>query len=129
MNLCILTGNLGGDPEVRFLPDGTPAMNFNLATTKRWKGKDGEKKEQATWHRCVKIGTGADKLATYLEKGSKVLVVGEITNRSWEDKDGNKKQTTEIKIRELEFLSKKSSGGGDVAGECQGYDPLEDVPF
>ena len=132
MNLCVLTGNLGNDPEVRFLPDGTPAINFNLATTKRWKDRNGEKKEQTTWHRCVKIGTGADKLATYLGKGSKILVVGEIANREWADNDGNKKRITEVKIKELEFLSATKKGGNaqePEPGPDLGPDPYDDVPF
>jgi single-strand DNA-binding protein len=128
MNLCFLTGNLGNDPEVRYFTDGTPAVNFNLATTKRWKDKNGDKKDQTTWHRCVKIGKGADTLSTYLKKGSKILVVGEISNRSWES-DGQKHQITEIKIKELEFLSSSRTTNRQPGEEEPLPDPMQDQPM
>jgi len=133
MNIVYLIGNLGNDPEVRYLPDGTPSITFSLATTERWKGQNGEAKTKTTWHRCVRIGKGSEKLAEYLRKGSKIAIVGKIENRSWE-KDGEKHNITEIRFRELEFLDKKQNNGqqGEPGPDygAEPVDPLDDdVPF
>lgn len=130
MNIAMIIGYLGGEPEVRYLPDGTPAISFNVATTERWKSRDGEKRERTAWHRCVKIGKGSDTLAGYLRKGSRVYVAGRINNRDWTDKDGQKRNITEIVIRELEFLDKRQGGlQKNEPAPDMGPSPDDDVPF
>ena len=127
MNLAFIIGNLGSEPVVRYFPDGTPVINFNVATTRRWKDKGGDQKEATTWHHCVKIGKGADSLAGHLRKGLKVAIVGEIRHHEWEQ-DGVKKNVSEILIKELEFLDKKSGTGAPDRSDCE-LDMDEDVPF
>jgi single-strand DNA-binding protein len=113
VNKAIVLGHLGRDPEVRYTQNGDPICNFSVATTERWKGKDGEKKEQTEWHRIVVWGAQAEAAGKYLEKGSMVYVEGKMTTRKWTDKDGVERYTTEIRAMEVKFLTPRSSGRGD----------------
>lgn len=127
VNKAILVGRLGRDPEVKYIQDGSLVTTFSVATTER-KSKDGEKKEQTTWHRLVSFGKLAEICGSYLSKGSLVYVEGRIQNRSWEDKDGNKRTTTEIVASSMHILEgKKSSSGEPKRGEAPVNE--EDVPF
>ena len=115
VNKAILIGNLGGDPEVRYTQSGTAVANFSLATTERWKDKDGQQQEQTEWHKIVAFARLGEICGEYLSKGSKVYIEGRIQTRQWEDKDGNKRYTTEIVAREMKMLDSKgqqSTGGG-----------------
>lgn len=100
VNKVILIGNLGKDPEIRFMTDGTKVATFSVATSESWKDKTtGEKKERTEWHRIsVMSPTLADVVQTYLHKGSKVYVEGQLRTRKWVDQNGQEKQTTEILI-------------------------------
>ena len=134
INKAIIIGNLGSDPEVRYTQNGTAVANFNVATTERWKGQDGQMQEQTEWHRIVAFARLAEICGEYLSKGSKVYVEGRIQTRSWNDKDGNKRYTTEIVAREMKMLDPKgasSSGGGGYAEEPPPPEPRfgDDVPF
>jgi single-strand DNA-binding protein len=117
MNRAILVGNLGRDPEIRTMNNGDMVADFSLATSRRWKNKDGEKQETTQWHKVVVFGKLVQVVESYLQKGTKVAIEGEIQYRSWE-KDGEKKYVTEIVLQvggELEILS-----GGRGAYEDKG---------
>ncbi len=96
VNKVILIGNLGRDPEVRYMPDGGAITNVSIATTESWKDKNGEKQEKTEWHRVAFFGKLAEIAGEYLKKGSQVYVEGRLQTRKWQDKDGNDKYTTEI---------------------------------
>ena len=140
VNKVILVGNLGGDPEIRFLPSGQPVANFNIATTERWTGKDGSPGERTEWHRIVVFGKQAENCKEYLRKGRQVYVEGGLRTREWEDKQGQKRKTTEIVAQRVQFLGGPSGGPAasrespapfeEAAGEPS---PLgssdDDIPF
>lgn len=134
INKAIIIGNLGSDPEVRYTQSGTAVANFNVATTEKWKGKDGQMQEQTEWHRVVAFDRLAEICGEYLSKGSKVYIEGRIQTRSWNDKDGNKRYTTEIVAKEMKMLSPKgggAAGGSQYADEPPPPEPRmgDDVPF
>ena len=112
VNKVILIGNLGRDPEVRSTPSGQPNAKFTLATSRRWKDKNGQKQEQTEWHQIVVWGAQAETCAKYLTKGREVYVEGEIRTRNYEGKDGNKRYVTEIVAQQVRFLG----GAGDRSG-------------
>jgi len=105
LNIVMLIGNLGADPETKYTQTGTAITNFSMAVTKRW-NKDGQKQEKTTWVRVVGWNKLAEIMGEYLHKGSKVAIVGELEIRSYEQ-DGTTKYITEIVARELEMLDPK----------------------
>jgi len=114
VNKVILIGNLGRDPEVRYMPDGGAITNVSIATTESWKDKNGEKQEKTEWHRVAFFGKLAEIAGEYLKKGSQVYVEGRLQTRKWQDKDGNDKYTTEIVADRMQMLgSRQGMGGGD----------------
>jgi single-strand DNA-binding protein len=106
MNRVTLLGNLGADAELKVLANGDAVANFSIATTEKWKDREGNPQEKTEWHRCSIWGKRASGLAPHLQKGTKVLVEGKLETRSYE-KDGEKRYTTAIKVTELEFASGK----------------------
>lgn len=110
VNKVILIGNLGRDPEVRYLPSGEAVANFSIATTEKWKDKAGEMQEQTEWHRISFFGRQAEICGEYLRKGSSVYVEGRLQTRKWTDKDGNERTTTEVRGDRMQMLG--SRGGG-----------------
>ena len=111
VNKVILVGNLGADPETRYMPNGDAVANIRLATTESWKDKDsGEKKEITEWHRVVFYRKLAEIVGQYLKKGSAVYIEGRIRTRKWQDKEGQERYTTEIEANEMQMLGGKSSG-------------------
>ena len=131
INKVILIGNLGADPTVRYIQSGTAVATFNLATTERWRGQDGQTQEQTEWNRIVAWAKLAEICGEYLHKGSRVYIEGKLQTRKWQDNDGVDRYTTEIIAKEMKMLdSRRDSGGRDVAPEPGpptnfGYD----VPF
>jgi single-strand DNA-binding protein len=113
VNKVILVGRLGKDPEVRYSNDGNAITNFNLATSRSYKKKDGEKVDETEWHRCVSFGRTAEVCGEYLKKGSLIYIEGRLQTRDWEDKDGNKRWTTEVIIDNMKMLGTKSDNSGD----------------
>jgi len=109
MNKAILIGTLGKDPEIRDV-NGKKIATMSLATTRRWRDKSGEKKEETQWHRVIAWEKVAGIFESYTKKGSKVCVIGEIQNREYTDKDGVKKHISEVRVEELELLSPPPSG-------------------
>jgi single-strand DNA-binding protein len=117
VNKVILIGNLGRDPETRYMPDGGAITNISVATTDVWKDKNGEKQEKTEWHRVAFFGKLAEIAGEYLKKGSQVYVEGRLQTRKWQDKDGADKYTTEVIADRMQMLgSRQGMGGGAGAG-------------
>lgn len=121
INKVILVGNVGQDPETRYLPSGGAVTNLTLATSETWKDKNtGENQERTEWHRVSFFNRLAEIVAEYVKKGSKLYVEGSLRTRSWEQ-DGVKRYTTEIIASEMQMLDSRSGGGGgDYQGGGQG---------
>jgi single-strand DNA-binding protein len=109
VNKVILIGNLGADPEVRYTQNGIAITNFNVATTEKWKNKEGAWEDKTEWHRIVTFRRLAETCSEYLSKGSKVYVEGRLRTQKWEDRDGNTRKTTEIEAQVVKFLSPKGT--------------------
>ncbi len=116
VNKAILIGNLGADPELRYTPSGSAVASFNIATTEKWKGKDGQLQERTDWHRIVLWERQAEIAKEYLRKGSSVYIEGRIQTRNYEDKDGIKRYVTEIIGQRMQLLGGRA-GAGAPAGE------------
>jgi single-strand DNA-binding protein len=115
VNKVILIGNLGKDPETRYMPSGSAVTNLTLATSESWKDKQsGEQQERTEWHKIAMFGRLAEIAAEYLRKGSQVYVEGKLRTRKWQDKEGKDRWTTEIVADEMHMLGGK--GGGAAAG-------------
>ena len=131
VNKVILLGNLGKDPEVRYLDSGVAVANFSLATTENYKNKEGERVSQTEWHDVVLWRGLAEVAEKFLKKGSSVYVEGKIKTRKWEDKEGNTRYKTEIMADNMTMLGGKPSADTSVttsvpvAKEEQG----DDLPF
>ncbi len=109
VNKVILIGNLGGDPEVRYMTNNEPVTSFSLATTEAWRDKlTGEKKEQTEWHRVVVYGKLAEIIGKFAQKGSHMYVEGRLRTRKWQDQQNNSRFTTEIVASEVHILSNRS---------------------
>lgn len=127
VNKVILVGNLGRDPEMRYMPSGDAICNVSLATTDTWKDKaSGEKKEQTEWHRVVFFGRQAEVAGQYLKKGSQIYIEGSLRTRKYTDKDGIEKYTTEIRGDTMQMLGGRQGAGDMPAREAPpargGYD-------
>ena len=113
LNKVMIIGNLGSDPEIKYMPSGDAAATLSIATADSWKDKQtGEQVEKTEWHRAVAFGRLAEIMGEYLKKGSKVYVEGNLQTRKWQDKSGNERYTTEIKVREMQMLDGRSGAGG-----------------
>ncbi len=148
VNKVILVGNLGADPEIRYLPSGEAVANLRLATTDSWKDKDGNKQEATEWHRVSYFGRQAEVCGQYLKKGSQIYVEGSIRTRKWQDKEGQDRYSTEIRGDRMQMLGgrqgmgdapARDSGGGSGGGSRPapaaqppggGFNDIEDdIPF
>jgi len=113
INKVIIVGNLGGDPETRYMPSGSAVTNLTVATNESWKDKQtGEQKERTEWHKVAMFNRLAEIAAEYLRKGSQVYIEGKLRTRKWQDKEGKDRWTTEIIADEMQMLSGRSGGGG-----------------
>ncbi|MDR5736768.1 MULTISPECIES: single-stranded DNA-binding protein [unclassified Caballeronia] len=120
VNKVILVGNLGADPETRYLPSGDAVANIRLATTDRYKDKaSGEMKELTEWHRVAFFGRLAEIVNEYLKKGSSVYIEGRIRTRKWTDQSGQERYSTEIVAEQMQMLGGR--GGGAGGGDDGGY--------
>ena len=117
VNKVILIGNLGADPETRYLPSGDAVTNIRIATTENWKDKSGEKQEHTEWHRIAFFGKTAEIAGEYLKKGSPVYVEGRIRTRKWQDKEGQERYSTEIVADRMQLLGGRSGGAEAMARE------------
>jgi single-strand DNA-binding protein len=124
INKVILVGNLGQDPETRYMPSGGAVTNFTLATNESWKDKQsGEQKERTEWHRVAMFNRLAEVAAEYLRKGSQVYVEGKLRTRKWQDRDGHDRYTTEVIADEMQMLGGRGGSfesGGGSSGAASG---------
>jgi len=121
INKVILIGNLGKDPETRYMPSGKAATNFSVATSERFKDKEtGEPQERTEWHRIATFDRLAEIAAEYLKKGSKVYIEGKLRTRKWTDKEGKERYSTEIIADQMQMLDSRGAGGGMGAGSGAG---------
>ena len=121
VNKVIIVGNLGKDPEVRYMPSGGAICNVNVATTRQWKNKEsGEKQEETDWHRIVFFDRLAEIAGEYLKKGRSVYVEGRLRTRKWTDKEGKDQYTTEIVATEMQMLGGREGMGGGAGGGEEG---------
>jgi single-strand DNA-binding protein len=123
VNKVILIGNLGNDPETKFLPSGGAVTNVNLATSESWKDKQsGQMQERTEWHRVVFFNKLAEIAGEYLKKGSKVYIEGSLRTRKWQGQDGQDRYTTEIVASEMQMLDGRGEGAGAGTQQSrQGY--------
>jgi single-strand DNA-binding protein len=140
INKVIIVGNLGSDPETRYMPSGSAVTNLSIATSEQWKDKQtGEQKERTEWHKVAMFNRLAEIAAEYLRKGSQVYIEGKLRTRKWQDRDGNDRWTTEIIADEMQMLGGRSGGGsatmpsdrGPSGGPPQSPpdDFEDDIPF
>jgi len=125
VNKVILVGNLGNDPETRYMPSGGAVTNITVATSESWKDKQtGQPQERTEWHRVVFFNRLAEIAGEYLRKGSKVYLEGSLRTRKWQDKSGQDRYTTEIVAAEMQMLDSRGAGqGGGNYEQGQGAAP------
>jgi single-strand DNA-binding protein len=145
LNKCMIIGNLGRDPEMRYTPSGQAVTQFTVAVNRNYKNQQGERQEETEWFRVVAWGQQAEFSAEYLRKGAKVYIEGRIQTRQWEGQDGQKRYTTELvanTIQNLERRPRDDAGEPPPIGEAggararptpaaeQGPEPeFDDLPF
>ena len=135
VNKVILIGNLGKDPEVRYLDSGVAVANFSLATTESYKNKEGERISQTEWHNIVLWRGLAEVAEKWLKKGSSVYIEGKIRSRKWEDKEGNTRYTTEILADNMTMLGKKEDSSAEKTETTPEQESIpqeekgDDLPF
>ena len=143
INKVILVGNLGADPETRYMPSGSAVTNIRVATTESWKDKDtGDQQERTEWHSVAFFGRLAEIVAEYLRKGSQVYIEGKLRTRKWQDREGNDRWSTEVVANEMQMLGGRpgsnapaqapapaaAQGGADAPQPPPG-DLDDDIPF
>jgi len=121
VNKVILVGNLGNDPEVRYMPNGNAVANLSLATSESWKDQQGQMQERTEWHRLTMYRRLAEIAGEYLKKGSQIYVEGKLQTRKWQDQSGQDKYTTEIIVDQMQMLGGRGGegGGGNAGGGYQ----------
>ena len=121
VNKVILVGNLGNDPEVRYMPNGNAVANLSLATSESWKDQQGQVQERTEWHRLTMYRRLAEIAGEYLKKGSQIYVEGKLQTRKWQDQQGQDKYTTEIIVDQMQMLGGRGGEGGGGGGGNGGY--------
>jgi single-strand DNA-binding protein len=141
INKVIIVGNLGNDPDTRYMPSGSAVTNLSVATNESWKDKQtGEQKDRTEWHKVAMFGRLAEIAAEYLRKGSQVYIEGKLRTRKWQDKDGQDRYTTEIVADEMQMLGGRAGAGGGAPSmndssdrspppRASGDDFDDDIPF
>jgi single-strand DNA-binding protein len=139
VNKVIIIGNLGQDPDTRYMPSGAAVTNLRVATNESWKDKQtGEQKERTEWHNVAMFSRLAEIAAEYLRKGSQVYIEGKLRTRKWQDKQGNDRYTTEIVADEMQMLGGRSGAGAPAMSEGDDSRPPprtssddfdDDIPF
>ncbi len=120
INKVILIGNLGNDPEIRYLPNGGAVANLSLATSESWRDKNtGEMREKTEWHRVVLFGKTAEVAGEYLRKGSQVYIEGQLQTRKWQDQSGQDRYTTEVVVQGFNGVMQMLGGRGQGGGQHQ----------
>jgi single-strand DNA-binding protein len=139
VNKVILVGNLGADPEVKYMPNGNAVANVTIATSESWKDKQsGEQKDKTEWHRVVFFRRLAEIAGEYLKKGSQIYIEGKLQTRKWQDKNGNDRYTTEIIANEMQMLGGRGGGSTEFGATSTAAAPApaavadefdDDIPF
>ena len=140
LNKVMLIGNLGRDPEVRYTASGTAVAGFSVATTEKFKNKNGEWEERTEWHNITLWGRLAEIAGEYLAKGKTVYLEGRLQTRKWQDRDGKDRYTTEVVADKMQMLGGKGDGGRPGAGTGRNdtqepsyeepvFNPDDDIPF
>ena len=118
VNKVILVGNLGNDPDTRYMPSGSAVTNISVATNESWKDKQtGEQKDRTEWHKVAMFGRLAEIAAEYLRKGSQVYIEGKLRTRKWQDQNGNDRWTTEIVADEMQMLGGRAGSGAPAMND------------
>ena len=129
VNKVILVGNLGKDPEMRYMPSGEAIANFSVATSENWTDKtSGDKKEATEWHRVVFFGRTAEVIGQYVKKGSKIYVEGRLQTRKWQDKEGQERYTTEVRGDVMRMLDRRGESSGPMDQEPPAMEPRRSAP-
>ncbi|MBF7073683.1 single-stranded DNA-binding protein [Glaciecola sp. MH2013] len=119
VNKVILVGNLGNDPEVRYMPNGNAVANLSIATSESWKDQQGQPQERTEWHKVTMYRRLAEIAGEYLKKGSSIYLEGKLQTRKWQDQQGNDRYTTEVIADQMQMLGGRSDGGSQ-GGQSQG---------
>jgi single-strand DNA-binding protein len=119
VNKVILVGNLGNDPEVRYMPNGDAVANLSIATSESWKDKQGQLQEKTEWHKLTAYRKLAEIIGEYVKKGSRLYVEGKLQTRKWQDQQGNDRYTTEVIISEMQMLGGNENKGTGSAPQQQ----------
>ena len=127
LNKCMIIGNLGADPEMRYTANGSAVTTFRVATSRRFSGQDGQAREETEWFSVVTWNRLAEICAQYLVKGRTVYVEGRLQTRSWDAQDGQKRYRTELIAEEVKFLGGRDGGGGFAPGMAVGADSEGDI--
>ena len=117
VNKVIVVGNLGNDPEVRYMPNGNAVANISIATSESWKDQQGQQQERTEWHRVTMYRRLAEIAGEYLKKGSQVFIEGKLQTRKWQDQQGNDRYTTEIIADNMQMMGGRNDGGGGQGGQ------------
>ena len=118
VNKVILIGNLGADPDIRYMPNGEPVANLSLATSETWKdNQSGEAREKTEWHRVVAFRKLAEIIGQYCKKGSKLYIEGRLQTRKWQDQNGQDRYTTEIIAEQMQMLDSRGAGDHSAGGD------------
>jgi single-strand DNA-binding protein len=127
INKVILVGNLGADPDTRYMPSGKAVTNIRIATSEAWKDRQtGDQQERTEWHSVVMFDKLGEIAAEYLRKGSQVYIEGSLRTRKWQDKEGKDRYTTEIVARDMQMLGGRAGAGGGEARPAARSAPSED---
>ena len=128
INKVIVLGNLGNDPETRYMPNGNAVTNISVATSESWKDKQsGQMQERTEWHRVVFFNRLAEVAGEYLRKGSKVYVEGSLRTRKWQDQSGNDRYTTEIVASDMQMLDSRGDQGGGSGDNFDSYNQMPEA--
>ena len=128
VNKAVILGNVGNDPELRFMSNGKAVANFTVATSEQWKDQQGQKQERTEWHRMVAYDKLAEIIGQYVKRGSKLYLEGKLQTREWTDQQGQKKYTTEIIVNEMQMLDGKPQGGQQAQGQQQAQQGQQQQP-
>lgn len=120
VNKVILVGNLGNDPEVRYMPNGNAVANLSIATSESWKDQQGQLQEKTEWHKVTMYRRLAEIAGEYLKKGSQIYLEGKLQTRKWQDQQGNDRYTTEVIADQLQMLGGRNESGGGGGGQSSG---------
>ncbi len=127
---CMIIGNLGRKPEMRYTPDGKPVTNFTVAVNRKWTTQDGSQGEKTWWFKVTCWGRLAETTNQYLDKGRQVMIIGEIDASAWTDQEGKPRATLELTARDVRFLGTRGAGGSEeTSAEPSIPAGEEDIPF